>query len=193
MSVWVWAFANHKIDFDKFENTITLTDAIIHKLNKLCLSDNLEVCQRFKCNKGELWLYGGYDEDKDWPLTLRFGLGNYDLDVSENFIQLNASVFPYTHWFAPRNDVEREEISFWFDAIHSIVRGLGGDIIEYFPDNMLEPCSLMPDEVEDYKHLTMSKHLEIVEKQWPNICYSYEDAVRCWPTADDAPLLIERL
>lgn len=192
MSVWVWAFANHKIEFDKFENKNAIANAIFHKLNSLRLSDDKEFCQLFRCNPGATWQNAADKESDDWPLTLTFTLGHYDVELSNNFI-FHPSVFPYTHWFAPRNDSEKNEIEFRQNLLHTIVKSLGGNIIEYFPDNMLEQSLLMPTEQEDYEHLTMNKHMELVTNQWPNVCYSYGDAVNSWLIADYAPLLIEYL
>ena len=193
MSIWVWAFANHKIDFKQFEGNQKLVETISDKLNLLCLSKNDEICERLKCSKGSKWEYEGFDETDNCPLTLHFSLGNYDVDISTNFIQLDASVFPYTHWFNPRNDYEKNEIRQWTAIIHSIVKALGGDTIEYFPDNMLEPSSLIPTAIEDYKNLTMEKHITILKQRWPNICNTYEDAKLQWNNNDYAPLLIEHI
>ena len=193
MSIWVWAFANHKIDFNQFEGNHKLVKEISDKLNSLCLSDNEGICKKFKCPRGCKWEFEGCDEADDLPTTFQFSLGNYDLEISTNFIQLDASVFPYTHWFAPRNDFEKNEISQWTTIIHSIVKVLGGDTIEYFPDNMIEPSSLMPTAIEDYKNLTMEKHITILKQRWQNICNTYEDAKLQWNNNDYAPLLIEHI
>ena len=193
MSIWVWAYANHTIDFKQFEGNHKLVKEISDKLNSLCLSDNEEICKKFRCHKGSKWEFEEYNEADNLPLTFKFSLGDYDLEISTNFIHIDALCFPYTHWFAPRNDFERTEISQWITIIHSIVKVLGGNTIEYFPDNMLEPCSLMPSEIEDYKNLTMEKHIAILEQKWSNICNTYEEAKSQWDNNDYAPLLIEHI
>ena len=45
MSIWVWVFANHKIDFNKFEGNHKLVNEISDKLNSLCLSNNEGICK----------------------------------------------------------------------------------------------------------------------------------------------------
>lgn len=193
MSIWVWAFANHKIDFKQFEGNQKLVETISDKLNSLCLSDNEGICKKFKCPRGCKWEFEGCDEADDWPTTFQFSLGNYDLEISTNFLWIDTLCFPYTHWFNPRNDYEKNEIRQWTAIIHSIVKALSGDTIEYFPDNMLEPCSLMPTAIEDYKNLTMEKHITILKQRWSNICNTYEDAKLQWNNNDYAPLLIEHI
>lgn len=193
MSIWVWAFANHKIDFNQFEGNHKLVKEISDKLNSLCLSDNEGICKKFKCPRGCKWEFEGCDEADDLPTTFQFSLGNYDLEISTNFLWIDTLCFPYTHWFNPRNDYEKNEIRQWSAIIHSIVKALGGDTIEYFPDNMLEPCSLMPTAIEDYKNLTMEKHIAILKQQWSNICETYEEAKAQWNNNDCVPLLIEKI
>ena len=193
MSIWVWAFANHKIDFNQFEGNHKLVKEISDKLNSLCLSDNEGICKKFKCPRGCKWEFEGCNEADDLPTTFQFSLGNYDLEISTNFLWIDTLCFPYTHWFNPRNDYEKNEIRQWSAIIHSIVKALGGDTIEYFPDNMLEPCSLMPTAIEDYKNLTMEKHITILMQRWQNICNTYEDAKLQWNNNDYAPLLIEHI
>ena len=193
MSIWVWAFANHNIDFNQFEGNHKLVKEISDKLNSLCLSDNEGICKKFKCPRGCKWEFEGCDEADDLPTTFQFSLGNYDLEISTNFLWIDTLCFPYTHWFNPRNDYEKNEIRQWTAIIHSIVKALGGDTIEYFPDNMLEPCSLMPTAIEDYKNLTMEKHITILKQRWQNICNTYEDAKLQWNNNDYAPLLIEHI
>lgn len=193
MSIWVWVFANHKIDFNQFEGNHKLVKEISDKLNSLCLSDNEGICKKFKCPRGCKWEFEGCDEADDLPTTFQFSLGNYDLEISTNFLWIDTLCFPYTHWFNPRNDYEKNEIRQWTAIIHSIVKALGGDTIEYFPDNMLEPCSLMPTAIEDYKNLTMEKHITILKQRWSNICNTYEDAKLQWNNNDYAPLLIEHI
>lgn len=193
MSIWVWVFANHKIDFNQFEGNHKLVKEISDKLNSLCLSKNDEICERLKCSKGSKWEFEGCDEADDLPTTFQFSLGNYDLEISTNFLWIDTLCFPYTHWFNPRNDYEKNEIRQWTAIIHSIVKALGGDTIEYFPDNMLEPCSLMPTAIEDYKNLTIEKHITILKQRWQNICNTYEDAKLQWNNNDYAPLLIEHI
>ena len=193
MSVWVWAYANHKIDFKQFEENRKLVVESSNKLDSLCLSDIEEICERFECPKGCKWEYVGFKENDDCPLTLQFELGSYELEISTHFIQLDALNFPYTHWFAPRDNFEKSEIRQWMTIFHSIVKVLGGDTIEYFPDNMIEPCSLMPNEIEDYKNMTMARHIEILKQRWSNICETYEDAKKQWNNNDCAPLLIEKI
>ncbi len=109
MSIWVWAFANHKIDFNQFEGNHKLVKEISDKLNSLCLSDNEGICKKFKCPRGCKWEFEGCDEADDLPTTFQFSLGNYDLEISTNFIWIDTLCFPYTHWFAPRNDFEKNE------------------------------------------------------------------------------------
>ena len=46
MSIWVWVFANHKIDFKQFEGNQKLVETISDKLNLLCLAKNDEICER---------------------------------------------------------------------------------------------------------------------------------------------------
>lgn len=58
---------------------------------------------------------------------------------------------------------------------------------------MLEPCSLMPTAIEDYKNLTMEKHIAILKQQWSNICETYEEAKAQWNNNDCVPLLIEKI
>lgn len=193
MSIWVWVFANHKIDFNQFEGNHKLVKEISDKLNSLCLSDNEGICKKFKCPRGCKWEFEGCDEADDLPTTFQFSLGNYDLEISTNFLWIDTLCFPYTHWFNPRNDYEKNEIRQWTAIIHSIVKALGGDTIEYFPDNMLEPCSLMPTAIEDYKNLTMEKHIAILKQQWSNICETYEEAKAQWNNNDCVPLLIEKI
>lgn len=193
MSIWVWAYANHKIDFNQFEGNHKLVKEISDKLNSLCLSDNEGICKKFKCPRGCKWEFEGCDEADDLPTTFQFSLGNYDLEISTNFLWIDTLCFPYTHWFNPRNDYEKNEIRQWSAIIHSIVKALGGDTIEYFPDNMLEPCSLMPTAIEDYKNLTMEKHIAILKQQWSNICETYEEAKAQWNNNDCVPLLIEKI
>lgn len=193
MSIWVWAFANHKIDFNQFEGNHKLVKEISDKLNSLCLSDNEGICKKFKCPRGCKWEFEGCNEADDLPTTFQFSLGNYDLEISTNFLWIDTLCFPYTHWFNPRNDYEKNEIRQWSAIIHSIVKALGGDTIEYFPDNMLEPCSLMPTAIEDYKNLTMEKHIAILKQQWSNICETYEEAKAQWNNNDCVPLLIEKI
>lgn len=193
MSIWVWAFANHKIDFNQFEGNHKLVKEISDKLNSLCLSDNEGICKKFKCPRGCKWEFEGCNEADDLPTTFQFSLGNYDLEISTNFLWIDTLCFPYTHWFNPRNDYEKNEIRQWSAIIHSIVKALGGDTIEYFPDNMLEPCSLMPTAIEDYKNLTMEKHIVILKQQWSNICETYEEAKAQWNNNDCVPLLIEKI
>ena len=193
MSIWVWVFANHKIDFNQFEGNHKLVKEISDKLNSLCLSDNEGICKKFKCPRGCKWEFEGCDEADDLPTTFQFSLGNYDLEISTNFLWIDTLCFPYTHWFNPRNDYEKNEIRQWSAIIHSIVKALGGDTIEYFPDNMLEPCSLMPTAIEDYKNLTMEKHIAILKQQWSNICETYEEAKAQWNNNDCVPLLIEKI
>ena len=193
MSIWVWAFANHKIDFNQFEGNHKLVKEISDKLNSLCLSDNEGICKKFKCPRGCKWEFEGCNEADDLPTTFQFSLGNYDLEISTNFLWIDTLCFPYTHWFNPRNDYEKNEIRQWSAIIHSIVKALGGDTIEYFPDNMLEPCSLMPNEMEDYKNMTMEKHISILKQKWSNICETYEEAKAQWNNNDCVPLLIEKI
>ena len=193
MSIWVWAFANHKIDFNQFEGNHKLVKEISDKLNSLCLSDNEGICKKFKCPRGCKWEFEGCNEADDLPTTFQFSLGNYDLEISTNFLWIDTLCFPYTHWFNPRNDYEKNEIRQWSAIIHSIVKALGGDTIEYFPDNMLEPCSLMPTAIEDYKNLTIEKHIAILKQQWSNICETYEEAKAQWNNNDCVPLLIEKI
>ena len=193
MSIWVWAYANHKIDFNQFEGNHKLVKEISDKLNSLCLSDNEGICKKFKCPRGCKWEFEGCNEADDLPTTFQFSLGNYDLEISTNFLWIDTLCFPYTHWFNPRNDYEKNEIRQWSAIIHSIVKALGGDTIEYFPDNMLEPCSLMPTAIEDYKNLTMEKHIAILKQQWSNICETYEEAKAQWNNNDCVPLLIEKI
>ena len=193
MSIWVWAFANHKIDFNQFEGNHKLVKEISDKLNSLCLSDNEGICKKFKCPRGCMWEFEGCNEADDLPTTFQFSLGNYDLEISTNFLWIDTLCFPYTHWFNPRNDYEKNEIRQWSAIIHSIVKALGGDTIEYFPDNMLEPCSFMPTAIEDYKNLTMEKHIAILKQQWSNICETYEEAKAQWNNNDCVPLLIEKI
>ena len=193
MSIWVWAFANHKIDFNQFEGNHKLVKEISDKLNSLCLSDNEGICKKFKCPRGCKWEFEGCNEADDLPTTFQFSLGNYDLEISTNFLWIDTLCFPYTHWFNPRNDYEKNEIRQWSAIIHSIVKALGGDTIEYFPDNMIEPSSLMPTAIEDYKNLTMEKHITILKQRWQNICNTYEDAKLQWNNNDYAPLLIEHI
>ena len=193
MSIWVWVFANHKIDFNQFEGNHKLVKEISDKLNSLCLSDNEGICKKFKCPRGCKWEFEGCNEADDLPTTFQFSLGNYDLEISTNFLWIDTLCFPYTHWFNPRNDYEKNEIRQWSAIIHSIVKALGGDTIEYFPDNMLEPCSLMPTAIEDYKNLTMEKHIAILKQQWSNICETYEEAKAQWNNNDCVPLLIEKI
>ena len=193
MSIWVWAFANHKIDFNQFEGNHKLVKEISDKLNSLCLSDNEGICKKFKCPRGCKWEFEGCNEADDLPTTFQFSLGNYDLEISTNFLWIDTLCFPYTHWFNPRNDYEKNEIRQWSAIIHSIVKALGGDTIEYFPDNMLEPCSLMPNEMEDYKNMTIEKHISILKQKWSNICETYEEAKAQWNNNDCVPLLIEKI
>lgn len=193
MSIWVWVFANHKIDFNQFEGNHKLVKEISDKLNSLCLSDNEGICKKFKCPRGCKWEFEGCDEADDLPTTFQFSLGNYDLEISTNFLWIDTLCFPYTHWFNPRNDYEKNEIRQWTAIIHSIVKVLGGNTIEYFPDNMIEPSSLMPTAIEDYKNLTMEKHITILKQRWSNICNTYEDAKLQWNNNDYAPLLIEHI
>lgn len=193
MSIWVWVFANHKIDFNQFEGNHKLVKEISDKLNSLCLSDNEGICKKFKCPRGSKWEFEGCDEADDLPTTFQFSLGNYDLEISTNFIWIDTLCFPYTHWFAPRNDFEKNEISQWTTIIHSIVKVLGGNTIEYFPDNMIEPSSLMPTAIEDYKNMTMEKHISILKQKWSNICETYEEAKAQWNNNDCVPLLIEKI
>ena len=51
----------------------------------------------------------------------------------------------------------------------------------------------MPTAIEDYKNLTMEKHITILKQRWQNICNTYEDAKLQWNNNDYAPLLIEHI
>ena len=49
------------------------------------------------------------------------------------------------------------------------------------------------NEMEDYKNMTMEKHIAILKQQWSNICETYEEAKAQWNNNDCVPLLIEKI
>lgn len=51
MSVWVWAYANHNIDFSSFANDEnTLVTSILDRLDNANLSSDNRICELAKCS-----------------------------------------------------------------------------------------------------------------------------------------------
>lgn len=196
MSVWVWAYANHNINFSSYANNDEeLVDEILDKLNGTNLSDNEKVCKLIDCKSEDNWVCSWVEKERSyWPKTITLNLGsNLEIEVSKHFIFLDANTFNYCRWFSPNSEAQASEIELWRFVFKSIVKALGGDTIEYYPDNMLEPYQLMPSEMDNYESLDFDTHLKIIKEKWDNIYYSYDEAVRDWPTMENCPLLIEKL
>lgn len=196
MSVWVWAYANHNIDFSSFANDEnTLVTSILDRLDNANLSSDNRICELAKCSEGEKWKCSWIEKEcESWPKAISVILGSeIEFEIARNFVFMSANAFPYFRWFDPFDDRQKSEIELWRIIFKTFVKALGGDTIEYFPDNMVEPYDLQPSNIDNYYDLDFNKHMAIIKEEWNNIYNSYDEAVRDWRDMQSCPIVIEHI